>query len=282
MSSLTEKYRPKILKEFIKPRGFDKQLGKIQLGINENNAILLYGKAGIGKTTLVYVLANEYGYKVIETNMSNERKREDLSLMMRTVQMKTFLKTMFLLDEVDGIKWTKSNTSIMLRLLNKTQHPIFLTANEIRKIPDSIKKICIRISLRSPSLIDVVQRIKEIAEKERIKPKYGTVSSDVRNTMIKTLIGGEVYEKEDQFAKIKQIFLRQRQDITKDDLIWMLDNAFGFYSGKDLVDFIDLLAKANIYGIELLKEINKGRYSDVRFPYYLRRASLRGEEKNET
>jgi len=274
LSSIIERYRPKTLKEFIKSKGFNKKLEKIKLALDKNTPVIIHGEAGIGKTTLVHVLANEYGFKLIETNMSDERKKEDLVLMLRQVQMKSFFRTLFLLDEADGINWTKENTKIMREILTKTRHPIFLTANELKKIPGEIKKICVKISLKPPSLTAVVQRIKEIAEKEGIKPKYGAVSSDVRNTMIKTLIGGEVYEKEDQFKKIKQIFLKQRQDITKDDVIWLLDNSCNFYNGKKLVDFIDLLAKADIYGLELLKEMEKGRYAEVRYPYFIRRASL--------
>jgi len=242
--------------------------------------ILLSGKSGIGKTTLVYIIAKDQGYAVSETNASDERKQEDLQHILKRVQMYTFVKTLFLFDEADGLNWYKT-TSIMIQILKKSIHPIFMTANEIYKIPEIIKKSCQVIPLTEPHLTDIAQRIKEISEKEHITPRYGTISTDVRNTLLKTFYGGEVYQKDNQFEKVKQIFLRQTEEIEKEDIIWLVDNACRYYSGRSLIEFIDLICKADIYGIELLKEREKGNFSTVTYPFYLRRLSvLRKREKN--
>jgi len=39
----------------------------------ENRAVVLYGKAGIGKTTTAHALAREMGWEFIELNASDQR-----------------------------------------------------------------------------------------------------------------------------------------------------------------------------------------------------------------
>ena len=271
--SLVEKYRPQSFKDFLKPLDFDKKLTKILQCMSQRIPILLAGKSGIGKTTLVYVIARDQGYTVYETNASDERKQENLKQILKRVQMYTFVKTLFLFDEIDGLNWSKTK-SIMIQILKKSIHPIFMTANEIYKIPEIIKKSCQVIPLTEPKLTDIAQRIKEISEKEHITPRYGTISTDVRNTLLKTFYGGEVYQKESQFEKVKQIFLKQTENITKEDIIWMIDNSVRFFSGRSLIEFIELITKADIYGLELLKEREKGNFSTCTYPFYLRRLSV--------
>lgn len=274
MQNLLEFYRPKTLKEFIPSKDLDKKIEKIKETIKQNGTVILSGNAGIGKTTLSNIMANELGYTIIETNASNERKKENLEQILRQVQLGTFMPTLYLFDEVDGLNWSSSIISIMQKIIQKTVHPIIMTANNLRKIPQTIQKQCTMIKLYSPNLTDVAQRIREIAEKEGIKPQYGNISSDVRNTILKTFYGGEVYQKEDKFTKIKQIFMKQTKNITKDEMIWIAGNISNFYTGRQLIETVELVADADVYGLALMRELDKSRFGVVRYPYFLKRASL--------
>jgi len=85
-----EKYRPKSIKEMI---GFESSIitkiknflenfeNKIMSGklSTKERAILLEGPPGVGKTTIVYAIANDLGYSVVELNASDTRTEEAIN-----------------------------------------------------------------------------------------------------------------------------------------------------------------------------------------------------------
>ena len=75
----TEKYRPVDLGKLI---GNDDVRGKFNQWLrtwkNSSKPALLQGPPGVGKTTLVYALANELNYNIIEFNASDTRTKSKL------------------------------------------------------------------------------------------------------------------------------------------------------------------------------------------------------------
>ncbi len=187
-----EKYRPssekemkgfstniKKIKEFI--RNFEaKQNAKVKLKSTEK-AILLEGPPGVGKTTVVYALANDLGYSVVEMNASDVRTEKAIvetlqesiastDLMSFFIPKKEKRKKIILIDEVDGIsgKSDRGGVKAIQALIKNTKNPIIMTCNyysqKFKGLYEASTKIQCR-SLRVPSIINL---LKQIAEKEEL------------------------------------------------------------------------------------------------------------------
>ncbi len=105
-----------------------------------DSAVLLEGKPGIGKTSIVYALANDLNMEVIETNASDTRTRAALEAKLKetskTRGIMDFItekkEKIILIDEVDGIYGTKDRGAVpaIIDLIQETQFPIVMCANE--------------------------------------------------------------------------------------------------------------------------------------------------------
>jgi len=77
MEDWTEKYRPTSLDDIV---GNERAISELRKwanswnhGIPKKRAIILSGKAGIGKTSSAYALAKDFGWAAIELNTSDAR-----------------------------------------------------------------------------------------------------------------------------------------------------------------------------------------------------------------
>lgn len=273
--SILEKYKPKSLNEFLKSKDLDKVVEKLKKTINESETCILYGINGIGKTTLYEIIAKDLGYSIATYDSSIERGKDFLDKMSTDLQMKPIIKMVYVFEDADSINWADNKIKeLFILIVKKTKNPVIVVVNELNNVPKEIQRICITAKLNIPIITDVVSLVNKIAVKEKLKPSYGTFSVDVRKSIFKAFYGSEVYESVDIFTKVKQMFAKQIEPKTEEDMIWMLDNATNFFSGKNLVDFILLLAKADIYGIEILKARPKSLSGSVNYPYFYRRLAL--------
>ena len=111
----------------------------------EKAAVLLEGPPGIGKTSIVFALANDLNMEVIETNASDTRTRDALENRLReTVKSRGIMdfvtqskEKLILIDEVDGIYGTKDRGAVptILDLIQNTQFPIIMCSNEYKQSP---------------------------------------------------------------------------------------------------------------------------------------------------
>jgi len=114
----------------------------------EDSAVLLEGKPGIGKTSIVYALANDLNMEVIETNASDTRTRSALEAKLKETSKSRGImdfitekkKKIILIDEVDGIYGTKDRGAVpaILDLIEETQFPIIMCANEYQSSLSSL------------------------------------------------------------------------------------------------------------------------------------------------
>jgi replication factor C large subunit len=75
----SEIYRPQSVEQMIGNEDARLAVMKwLSRWINGSRPLLLVGPSGVGKTTLVNVLARKYNYDLIEMNASDARNREDL------------------------------------------------------------------------------------------------------------------------------------------------------------------------------------------------------------
>lgn len=246
--------------------------------VQKNIPVILYGKPGVGKTSLAYEIAGDLGYQVIEINASDERTKDKIEKMYHLAINKGLIKYLLLFDEVDGAKIS------LTRILKNTKNPVILTANNLYKIPEEIRNLCEKIHLKSPRLQDIVSVVRNKARSEGIdlnQIDFSKISHDVRNSLKATLYNAEKYNSTDDmiFDIVRNVFTKGNVDLLeKKHLIWLLENIENFYQGRDIYEVANLLAKAD-WGdnLKILTCLPKATSGTVNYPYFLKRKVVLNE-----
>lgn len=186
-----EKYRPKSSKEMV---GFDNNIEKIKKFLinfeyklkkgeiaTKEKSILLEGPPGVGKTTVVYAIANDLGYSVIEMNASDARTESEIKKRLQESISSTNLlsymqsnleeqekikKKLIFIDEVDGISGQsdRGGLATLIKIIESTKTPIIMACNfydtKFKPLYDITEKInC--YGLKKPSIMIILKRIVE-------------------------------------------------------------------------------------------------------------------------
>jgi replication factor C large subunit len=144
----------------------------------EKSAILLEGPPGVGKTSIVYALANDLNMEVIETNASETRTRDALeSKLKETVKSKGIMDfivqskdKLILIDEVDGIYGVTDRGAVpaVLDLIENTQFPIIMCSNEYKRNLQPLYNKIKKIEINPLSKDEILKIVKRILKKEQI------------------------------------------------------------------------------------------------------------------
>ena len=130
-NSLAEKYRIKKYFDIIKQDPAVDEVKKFIKEFPKKKALILYGPAGTGKTSLALAAAKENDLEVLELNSSDLRNRAQLEIVLKpaTEQMSLFKKGKILLvDEVDGVTGTDiGGIAELMRLVETTKFPMIMT-----------------------------------------------------------------------------------------------------------------------------------------------------------
>ncbi len=186
----TEKYRPQTLSQIV---GHNKAVEELLQwaqawirGMPKERAVVLYGRAGIGKTTAAHALANDMGWEAIELNASDQRTAEVIEKVAGSASQMTTLmgvKRLVILDEADNIHGTadRGGEKAILEVIKKTGQPIILIANELYAMSSGLRNACKPIQFSSVTSRSIIPVLKKITEAEGISCGFGVIEKIAEN-----------------------------------------------------------------------------------------------------
>lgn len=169
--TLYRKYRPSKFSEIV---GQDQVVQALQAAVKEEkvaHAYLFSGSRGTGKTSVARILAQAIKcspndlYEIDAASNRGIDEIRELRDAVRTLPFDSQYKV-YIIDEVHML--TKEAFNALLKTLEEPPaHVIFILATtELHKLPETIISRCQTFVFRKPSLAEIKQTVKKVAEKE--------------------------------------------------------------------------------------------------------------------
>ena len=213
----SEKHRPQIISDMV---GNEESRAAIMEWFAKwkkgTKPLLLVGPPGIGKTTMAYLLAKQFGYDMIGLNASDVRSKSRINEILTPVlgNVSVLGTPMIFVDEVDGIhgRGDYGGAAALVDILKEPTVPIVLAANDdTQDKMKSIRKVVKTIYFKRlpPRLLRVY--LENILKKESAKLSPGSLikvidksHGDIRSmiNLAQTLVTGFNPQTETSFESI--------------------------------------------------------------------------------
>jgi replication factor C large subunit len=186
-----EKYRPQTLSKVV---GHPTAIGELRTwaqswvdGIPDNRAIIIYGRAGNGKTSTAYALANDMKWEIVELNASDQRTAkiiEKIAGAGSQIGTLSGMGRLIILDEADNIHGNadRGGEKAIIGLIKKTDYPIILIANELYDMSYGLRRLCKLVQFKSIRQISIISILNNIASAEGLKCEVGVIEKLAENS----------------------------------------------------------------------------------------------------
>jgi replication factor C large subunit len=154
--------------------------------------LLLYGKAGTGKTSAAHALASDMGWEIIELNASDQRTKDAIGRVAGVASVTANLtgagRKLIVFDEADNLHGTadRGGAREILEVIRTSRQPILLIANDLYGVPPEIRTKCEPVLFRAVQARSVVPRLKFICASE------GLACSEAALTLVAGQGGGDL------------------------------------------------------------------------------------------
>ena len=166
-----EKYRPQHIADL---QGNKEVIRKLVTWAQEwtvgTKPLLIYGKAGIGKTSAAYALARDMSWDVIELNASDQRTKASIERVAGSASTHSFTgdRRLILLDEADNLHGSadRGGAKAVVDVIKASQQPIILIANDLYGVDTAIKAACEPVVFRSLQSRSLAPLLRSIVKQE--------------------------------------------------------------------------------------------------------------------
>ena len=274
-----EKYRPQDLSTYV---GNEALKTKVERFLDDGNVphLLLYGRAGGGKTTLAKIIVNHVDCDYLYINASDERNIDLVRDKLKTFASSVGFKPMkvVILDEADYLNVNSAQPALRNLMETFSAHCRFiLTCNYVEKIIDPIQSRCQTYKIIPPSKKEVADHAKTILEKENI-------SFDLDDLALVVTAGYPDLRK--VINELQRMSINGKLSVDKDGMIhneFKLQFLDAIRNGESIGTIRKMVADSNFteytelyrllydevesFGVdkmpEIIADISKGSYQDV-------------------
>ncbi|CAD8054768.1 unnamed protein product [Paramecium sonneborni] len=159
------------------------KMGRFQpVGNINSKACIISGPPGIGKTSMVRLVSEALGLKLIINNASDKRNKGSLRSILNDLVDNSVLMNLFrpnknfliVMDEVDGMTGSdRGGISALIECIKSTRVPIVCICNDIdnQKLK-SLLNHCYSIKFQKPESKSIAKRLKYICDQEHINMTF--------------------------------------------------------------------------------------------------------------
>ena len=273
-----EKYRPKDLSTYVGNEHLKEKV-KVYLESEDVPHLLLYGRAGTGKTTLAKIITSNIDCDYMYINASDENKVDDVRNKIKTFASSVGFKSLkvIILDECD---YLTPNAQAALRNLMETfsRHCRFiLTCNYVERIIDPIQSRCQSYKVVPPSKKEVAQQLVYILNQENCTYELDDIAlivtagyPDIRrviNSAQRQIVDGKLKIDTSSIIqndyKVKLIELLASRSKLNDIRQLIADNSITDYSELYRLLYDEVETYSNGKVAECIMNIGEAQFQDV-------------------